>query len=134
MKKALATFTISVDFDGILAETADYPQIGPPILMNIAAVHALYTQGHTLILNTCREGEGLEAVLDWLRLYDLEDCFAYINENTKELKEVYGTDPRKVAAHIYWDDRAVSSLDGLLIRLTHMILMEATHNELPKES
>ena len=33
--------------------------------------------------------------------------FDYVNENAAELKEAFGTDPRKIAATEYWDDRAV---------------------------
>lgn len=33
--------------------------------------------------------------------------FDYVNENAAELKEAFGTDPRKIAATEYWDDKNV---------------------------
>ena len=85
---------IAIDFDGVLFTEA-YPAVGMPIAPNINRAKNERANGAVLILWTCREGKavGLE--------------FDYVNENAAELKEAFGTDPRKIAATEYWDDKNV---------------------------
>ena len=99
MKKVIA-----IDFDGTLFEN-EWPEIGMPIAPNINRAKNEKANGAVLILWTCREGEKLAEALAACRAAGLE--FDYVNENTDELKAAFGTDPRKIAATEYWDDRAV---------------------------
>ena len=66
---------------------------------------AKQANGAVLILWTCRDGEKLAEALAACKAVGLE--FDYVNENADELKTEFGTDPRKIAATEYWDDRNV---------------------------
>lgn len=91
---------IAIDFDGVLFTEA-YPAVGMPIAPNINRAKNEKANGAVLILWTCREGEKLAAC----KAAGLE--FDYVNENADELKAEFGTDPRKIAATEYWDDKNV---------------------------
>lgn len=95
---------IAIDFDGTLCVNA-YPEIGAPRKKVIERALAAQKEGATLILWTCREGEllddALEACAEWGLRFDA------VNANPPELIEAWGTDPRKIGATEYWDDRAV---------------------------
>lgn len=99
MKKVIA-----IDFDGTLFENR-WPEIGMPIAPNINRAKNEKANGAVLILWTCREGEKLAEALAACKAVGLE--FDYVNENADELKAVFGTDPRKIAATEYWDDKNV---------------------------
>jgi len=96
---------IAIDFDGTIAET-NFPDIIKPISGAIKTITDLYNSGHTLILWTCREGESLAQANSWLRDMVIADCFSEINTHTRAQIEEWGTNPRKVAADVYIDDRA----------------------------
>jgi hypothetical protein len=95
---------IAVDFDGTLCKDA-YPGIGVPNLRLIRSLIANRKNGDKLILWTCREGEHLQEAVDWCKARGLE--FDAVNENVPELKEKYGTDPRKIGCNLMIDDKAV---------------------------
>lgn len=95
---------IAIDFDGTLCY-GDYPNIGAPRHAVIERARAEREKGAKLILWTCRGGEKLREALDWCAVHGLE--FDAVNENLPETIERFGTDPRKIAADQYWDDRAV---------------------------
>ena len=95
----------AVDFDGTLCESV-YPGIGAP---NIALINHLINrrlQGNKIILWTCREGERLQEAVDWCKRYGLR--FDAVNDNLQELKDEFGNNPRKIAADVYIDDKAVN--------------------------
>ena len=100
MKKVIA-----IDFDGTLC-TDRYPEIGAPKKRVIERALAEQSAGATLILWTCREGTLLAAAVAACELWGLH--FDAINENPAATVEKWGTDPRKVGATEYWDDRAVA--------------------------
>lgn len=98
------TKVIAVDFDGCLCENV-YPDIGMP---NKPVIDKLLTEqknGAKLILWTCREGKTLEAAVEWCKEHGIK--FDAINENLPELMRKFRSDPRKIGADEYWDDRAV---------------------------
>lgn len=99
MKKVIA-----IDFDGVLFTEA-YPAVGMPIAQNINRAKNEKANGAVLILWTCREGEKLDEALAACKAVGLE--FDYVNENADELKAEFGTNPRKIAAAEYWDDKNV---------------------------
>jgi hypothetical protein len=109
---------IAVDFDGTLCHES-YPGIGNPEFELLNLVIKLKQAGHTIILWTCRVDKYLEEAVDWCKHWGLE--FDYVNENTKEQKELFGSDPRKIFAHVYIDDRALSP-DGLRV-ITELCLL-----------
>lgn len=104
-KKVEKTLPIwAVDFDGTLSVGNHYPHIGKPNDPLIAALKMAKTLGHRLILWTCREGESLKEAVDWCRDQGLE--FDEVNENIPETIERYGSNPRKLIATYFIDDRA----------------------------
>lgn len=94
--------TYAVDFDGTLSRGV-YPATGEPNRELIDYLRARRAAGDKVILWTCREGEALQAAVEYCRLYDLE--FDAINDNTEENKARYDNNCRKVAADFYIDDR-----------------------------
>lgn len=96
--------TYAVDFDGTLCENA-YPEIGAPNLPLIDKLISRRRLGAKVILWTCREGELLTRAVEFCRCYGLE--FDAVNDNTEELKRAYGTNPHKIGADYYIDDKAM---------------------------
>lgn len=95
---------IAIDFDGCLCANA-YPDIGAPNWDVVTAARQRQKAGARLILWTCREGKMLEVAVSAAERWGLH--FDAVNENLPEWKELWGSDPRKVGATEYWDDRAV---------------------------
>ena len=102
----------AVDFDGTLCESI-YPGIGAPNMGLILHLIKRRSQGNKVILWTCRTGNRLTDAVEFCRKYGLE--FDAVNENVAQTLEQYGTesrkiwgnDPRKVAADVYIDDKAI---------------------------
>ncbi len=95
---------IAVDFDNTIARTT-FPEIHEEMPGAIAALLDFQNSGHTVILWTCREGEVLEEAMQWLAERNfIPDC---VNCHAASQIEEWGTDPRKVAADIYIDDRNI---------------------------
>src|SRR5699024_7592105 len=95
----------AVDFDGTLCESV-WPGIGAPNMSLINHLIKRRSQGNKIILWTCREGERLKEAVEWCRGYGLE--FDAVNDNLQELKDEFGNNPRKIAADVYIDDKAVN--------------------------
>lgn len=93
--------TIAVDFDGCLC-TNKYPDIGEP---NTELIQALREVDANLILWTCRDRCELAHAVEFCTRHGLK--FAAINENIQELKRQWGTNPRKIGADLYIDDKAL---------------------------
>lgn len=95
---------IAVDFDGTLCEQA-WPGIGPAKWETLWAVIAAKAAGARLILWTNRVGARLTEAVEWCRQHELE--FDAINENLPETLAAFTTNPRKICADFYLDDKAV---------------------------
>ena len=95
----------AVDFDGTLCESV-WPGIGAPNMELINHLINRRLQGNKIILWTCREGERLQEAVDWCKRYGLR--FDAVNDNLQELKDEFGNNPRKIAADVYIDDKAVN--------------------------
>lgn len=96
---------IAVDFDGTLCENK-YPEIGEPKIDVIQRLLTEKEQGARIILWTCRQNQFLNDAIDWCRQQGIEfDC---INSNLQECIDLWGNDCRKISAHEYWDDRAIT--------------------------
>lgn len=96
---------IAVDFDGTLCENA-WPHIGKPNHDMINWIKQLRTNGHKIILWTCRSGIDLVNAIVWCADYGL--LFDAVNDNLEEHKKRFGNDSRKIYADFYIDDKAVS--------------------------
>jgi len=100
----------TIDFDGTLCQEA-FPLIGKPIITTIEQVKQLKQDGHQLILWTCREGQYLTDAIEWCKCFGL--VFDTHNANLPERIALYGTDPRKIGADYYIDDKNVM-VSGIL--------------------
>ena len=93
---------IAVDFDNTIARTT-FPEIHGEIAGAIGALNHFQRAGHTVILWTCREGKYLDEAIRWLAERGFSpDC---VNCHSDKQIAEWGTDPRKIGADIYIDDR-----------------------------
>lgn len=95
---------IAIDFDGCLCRD-EWPGIGAPNWFVVEKAKAEQKAGAKLILWTCREGEMLDAAVSACQSWGL--VFDAVNDSLAEWKVRYGSNPRKVGASEYWDDKAV---------------------------
>lgn len=96
---------IAVDFDGTLC-TNKWPEIGDPNLPLIEYLKKQQNLGNKVILWTCRTENLLVDAVAWCASYGL--YFNEVNRNLSEVITKMGGDSRKIFAHEYIDDRAVS--------------------------
>jgi len=96
---------IALDFDGIFVSPEAWPELGDADDTMIRAVSNAIAKGHRFILNTCRTKDALRAAIWLLWRHGVKPVA--INSNLPELVEKYGSDPRKISADFYIDDRAV---------------------------
>lgn len=99
------TKVIAIDFDGTLF-TNKWPEIGEPVDFVIRQAKREQEAGAKLILWTNRTGDLLDAAIKACESVGLH--FDAVNESLPEWVEHFGTDPRKIGASEYWDDKAVT--------------------------
>jgi hypothetical protein len=125
--------TIAVDFDGTIVEHR-YPQIGEEIPFAVETLKMLVQDHHKVILWSVREGELLEAAVDWCKERGLE--FYAINRDYPE--ETVENNPhfsRKLKVDVFIDDRNLGGLPdwGTIYRMIKHhkkwdhLLEEASH-------
>ncbi len=98
---------IKIDFDGTIVEDA-YPNIGKPIKGAFETIKALQKAKYKLILWTCREGENLNAAIDFLKLNGI--VFDVVNEPHPENPFSKLGKNRKPYAHYHIDDKNFGGL------------------------
>ncbi len=91
---------IAVDFDGTLCEHR-YPHIGKAKPLIIEAVQKEYRKGSKVIIWTCRSGEDLLPMIEWLGKNNVP--YHWINQNP-DFPDIKSP---KIYADEYWDDRTV---------------------------
>lgn len=103
MERALP-YIIAIDFDGTLVEDR-FPEIGE--IRGYVWTKALEARraGMKLILWTSRDNGNLKAAVEFCEKHGL--VFDAVNENLKEVQELFNNDTRKVYADEYWDDKAI---------------------------
>lgn len=94
---------VAVDFDGVLCQDK-FPKIGRPNYDMILFVRRLQDSEVETILWTSRVDDRLAEAVAWCEDWGLH--FTSVNDNTPNNKEQYGTNPRKVYADVYMDDRS----------------------------
>jgi hypothetical protein len=99
------------DFDGTLCQEA-YPAIGKPNKSMIRFVKKVQNRGHRTILWTCRCGKPLDEAVNWCKEQGI--IFDAVNANLPETLQKYGTDPRKITADYYIDDKTLGAHPLLL--------------------
>jgi len=98
---------IAVDFDGTL-HCGEFPDIGKPLPGAVDVMRRLKSDGHHIIIWTCREDKHLSDALNWLEGWEIQyDC---VNENATNGVGRFGYNARKVYADVYIDDRQVGGL------------------------
>jgi hypothetical protein len=108
---------IAVDFDGTCV-TERYPEMGDDLPGAVQTLKALVMREHKLILWTCREGQKLEAAVQWFT--DREIPLAGINKTP--LKDDFRAEGGcKVFANLYIDDKAFGGFFGWS-RIHHELL------------
>lgn len=101
----------AIDFDNTICYT-QYPKIIKPVPYAMKCLKILTDNPNSiLILWTCRENEYLQQAIDYCSMYGVK--FDYVNENCKELMELYGNDTRKIGADIYIDDKSYQGIEGI---------------------
>lgn len=99
---------VAVDFDGTLVEDT-FPEIGRENPEMFELCKQLKDQGIRIILWTSRandnEMRNLDRAVEFCRNKGLE--FDAVNENIREVREMFGGDTRKVYADLYIDDKAI---------------------------
>ena len=99
---------IAVDFDGTIVENR-YPEIGQERPFAIETLKMLIADRHRLVLWSCREGELLDAALDWCRERGVE-FYAANRDYPEETTDNNPHFTRKLKADLFIDDRNVGGL------------------------
>ncbi len=97
-------YIIAVDFDGTLVEDR-FPEIGARRDPVWAKLQEARNSGAKIILWTSRDNGNLQAAIEFCEEQGL--IFDAVNENLKEVRELFNNDTRKVFADEYWDDKAI---------------------------
>lgn len=95
---------IAVDFDGCLCSDK-FPDIGEPNWSAIEELKKRQKNGDKIILWTCRCDSDLMSAIAACRTWGI--YFDAVNRNLPERIYQYKSDPRKISADEYWDDRSV---------------------------
>ena len=95
---------IAVDFDGVIVEDK-FPDVGEPDMRLVNLLNMAYNQGHSVILWTSRVGDKLETAVETCKKIGLS--LTAVNNGDPDNISQYGTDPRKIYADVYLDDRAL---------------------------
>ena len=110
---------IAIDFDGTIVTHA-YPDIGKPIPFAIETLKRLQqVDHHQLILWSCREGELLQAAVDYCRERGVE--FYAVNSDDPEDVPTDGFGSRKLKVDLFIDDRNLGGLPdwGIIYEMIH---------------
>jgi hypothetical protein len=99
---------IAVDFDGTLVENK-YPEIGKPISRVVDYVQKRHEKGDTIILWTCRMGTYLDEAVKFCERNNIP--IDIINDNCPKQIDAFESNPRKISADIYLDDKALHIAD-----------------------
>ena len=104
---------VGVDFDGTLAITrGTYPRIQGPIQEVIDYVKSEQAAGAYLILITMREYDELQQAVEWCKEQGLR--FDAVNDNLPQMKEFFGSNPRKIFCNEYLDDTNIGGIENVL--------------------
>lgn len=112
---------IAVDFDGVIVSD-NFPSIGKPDYEILSLLHDLVQQGHEVILWTCRVEDRLREAVEWCKERRMR--FTRVNGNSPSNLAEYKTDPRKVYADVYIDDRCVGYDHDKVVEFLKSILKE----------
>jgi hypothetical protein len=109
---------IAIDFDGTITEQS-FPEVGALKKDADVYIRKLWSEGHAIVINTCRSGKYEGMAEDFLRANDIP--FSYINSNMPHLIVDYGQDCRKISADVYIDDRCLMGLPDTWEEIYNMV-------------
>lgn len=98
---------ISIDFDGTIVR-GEFPEIDGLIPYAKEMVQRLRSDGHYIIINTCRSDDQAIDAVNYL--LDAGISFDRFNDNAPSNTEKHNSNSRKIYADIYIDDRQVGGL------------------------
>jgi hypothetical protein len=98
---------IAIDFDSTIT-TGPYPVIGSAQHGAKDCINRLYSEGHYIIINTCRCGTHLLDAINWLLHQGIN--FHRVNDNNPVETARYNNNSRKIFAHLYIDDKQIGEL------------------------
>ena len=98
---------LAIDFDGTL-HYGEWPKIGAPAPDSVEMMQRLKSDGHYLIIWTCREGRFRADMIEWMSENGIP--FDRINGHVPDAVESFGYESRKVYADVYIDDRNLGGL------------------------
>lgn len=101
---------IAVDFDGTLHD-GQFPNIGRPRTPIFNALIKRSNRGDKIILWTCRDGRLLTEAIMFCNDNGLH--FDAINDNLPMMREKFGSNPRKIYADLYLDDKSITNVEFL---------------------
>jgi len=107
MVKNRISKVIAIDFDGTITDRNLFPRIGKPRKDAIKYINKLHTEGHYIIIWTCRGEQSLIAMADWLDKNGVK--YNKINENAPLERIGFKPSP-KVFANYYIDDLGFQKL------------------------
>lgn len=109
---------IAVDFDGTIVQHR-YPHIGKEIPFAVMTLKKLASEGHKLVLWTCREGELLDEAVQWCKERGLE--FFSVNRDFPEAVSDPTDGCRKLKVDMFIDDRNLGGLPdwGSIYEIVH---------------
>lgn len=115
---------IAIDFDGTISR-GKYPAIEGEQPCAAATLRKLHEDGHYLIINTCRSGDELVNAINWMLERNIP--FHRVNDNHPEQTAIYGSNSRKIYAHVYIDDKQILGLPHWDVIYQEITQMEAEY-------
>lgn len=101
--------TIAVDFDGTLVEHK-YPAIGKERPFAFEVLKQLAAEGNKIVLWTSREGELLDAAVEFCRKKGLEFYAVNGEISNGSLFSNFPSNRRKISADVYIDDHNLGGI------------------------
>lgn len=101
---------IAIDFDGTIVDGDNHPEIGDMAEGAKEAIRYLKSQGHYIIIHTCRSNNELVSAINFLVEHEIP--FDRVNDNHPEHIARYRNNSRKIFADLYIDDRNLGGFPG----------------------
>lgn len=100
---------IAIDFDGTICR-GTFPTIDgmQPYAKDI--INELHSEGHYIIIWTCRTREHLLDAINWLLHHDIK--FHRVNAGNPDNIARYGDEGKKIYANVYIEDKNLGGFPG----------------------
>jgi hypothetical protein len=98
-----------IDFDGTVVSSA-WPDIGDPLPYAIECINAIQDAGGLVVISSCRCGQQEKDMIDWLHNHNVYPNA--INDNLPSMIDMYDSNPKKISADVYIDDKSYPPFPG----------------------